>query len=51
MKKALSLIIAIVVIFSMCVSASAAETTTNWIEGAVKIKESLPHNPTMRNML
>lgn len=39
MKKALSLIITIVVIFSMCVSASAAETTTNWIEGAVKIKE------------
>lgn len=39
MKKALSLIIAIVMAFSICVSASAAEPTSDWIEGAVEIKE------------
>ncbi len=39
MKKALSLIIAVVMVFSMCIPASAEEPDANWIGGAAELKE------------
>lgn len=39
MKKALSLVIAVVMVFSMCIPASAAEPAADWIGGAVELKE------------
>lgn len=50
MKKALSLIIAVVMVFSMCIPASAAEPAANWIEGAVELKEISFEEAVVRRM-
>lgn len=50
MKKALSLIIAVVMVFSMCIPASAAEPAANWIGGAVKLKEISFEEAVVRRM-
>ena len=50
MKKALSLIIAVVMVFSMCIPASAAEPAANWIGGAVELKEISFEEAVVRRM-